>query len=426
VITHSGGREPGQESRAALYFVIAVATMSAVYNALLAIINAHVVSMNFALVAGTELSILLACLLFVLKRGIFADDTSILLFLGFALVFLVHTSLASGSPYIDYFRNILIIACFAMVGSWASARTVKAAFYVTSALVTVFLVIEVFSLELYAWILKPGLYFENTRGLKQASYNDTGLFANALGFKGRLSFGIIGHRASSLFLEQVSLSNFAGVAMMYLLYFWGQMGRLPRTLIAAMIPAILLTTASRTMLIFSGVCFLGFFLFPRIPKAWSLLVMPLILLAGLMLLTFNPEASGDNIAGRVVLTMRHLMETDIYSMLGFNAKVAIEFADSGYVYIIYASTLLGLPLFWLFVTFYPSGITAPQRRLVHALAVFLFLNLMIGATPVFTAKIAGLLWLLVGHAKFAHLGGRTAPVTDAIPAPLADREVYRT
>lgn len=426
MIIRSEDREPRPEGRASLRFVVAVATLSAVYNALLAIINAHVVALNFTIVAGAELSILLACLLFVLKRGIFLDDTSILLFLGFAFVFLIHTSLAAGSPYVDYFRNILIIACFAMVGSWASARAVKAAFYVTSALVTLFLVIEVFNLDLYAWILKPGLYFENTRGLKQASYNDTGLFANALGFKGRLSFGVIDHRASSLFLEQVSLSNFAGVAIMYLLYFWGQMGRLARTLIAVMIPAILLTTASRTMLIFSGVCFLGFFLFPRIPKGWSLLVMPLILLAGLMLLTLNPEAQGDNIAGRVVLTMRHLMETDIFSMLGFNAKVAIEFADSGYVYIIYASTILGLPLFWLFVTFYPSGITAPQRRLVHALAIFLFLNLMIGATPVFTAKIAGLLWLLVGHAKFAHLGGRALPAPVAIPSRSGNREAFQT
>lgn len=399
---------------------MAVGVLASVYNAALAIVNAHVVPLNFTIAAVCEFSILLAGLLFVLKKGIYPDDMSILAFLGFAFIFLIHASLAVANPYVDYFRNILIIVCFAMVGSWASAHAVKTAFYVTSALVVLFLVIEVLNLDLYGSILKPALYFENTRGLKQVSYNATDLFANALGFKGRLSFGIIDHRASSLFLEQVSLSNFAGVAIMYLLYFWGQMGRFARLLIALMIPAILLTTASRTMLIFSGVCLAGFFIFPKIPKAWSLLVMPLILFAGLMLITFQPDASGDNISGRVVLTMRHLLDTDIYSMLGFNANIASSFADSGYVYIIYASTVFGLPLFWLFVSLYPSGITAPQRRLVHALAIFLFLNLMIGATPVFTAKIAGLLWLLVGHAKFAHRGGRNRPLE--APAP---RAVYR-
>lgn len=412
------------ESRAAFWTIVAVGVLASVYNAALAIINAHVVPLNFTIAAACEFSILLIGLLFVLKKGIYTDDASILVFLGFAFIFLIHASLAVASPYVDYFRNILIIVCFAMVGSWASAHAVKMAFYVTCALVVVFLVIEVLNLDLYGAILKPALYFENTRGLKQMSYNSTDLFANALGFKGRLSFGIIDHRASSLFLEQVSLSNFAGVAIMYLLYFWGQMGRLARLLIALMIPAILLTTASRTMLIFSGVCLAGFFVFPKVPKTWSLLVMPLILFAGLMLITFQPNASGDNISGRVVLTMRHLLDTDLYSMLGFNAKIASSFADSGYVYIIYASTVFGLPLFWLFVTFYPSGITDPQRRLVHALAIFLFLNLMIGATPIFTAKIAGLLWLLVGHAKFAHRGGRNRPLETPAPRPAFREAVY--
>nr|WP_316655922.1 hypothetical protein [uncultured Gellertiella sp.] len=406
-------------SRSANPFIVTMAVLSVTYNAILAFVNAHGITMNFAIVAASEMGILLGCLLFVLKRGLYREDLSILLFMGIAVVFAVYMSIANGTIYIDYFRNVLIICLFAMAGSWVNERTVVLAFYVSCFFVTLFLACEVFNLDLYAAIFKPGLYFEKTRGLKQATYDSRGLFANALGFKGRLSFGVIDHRASSLFLEQVSLANFSGISMIYCIYFWPRMTIATRFIMAAMIAAILLTTASRTMLIFSGICIFGYFVFPYIPKLWNLLMMPLMLFGGLMLVLLYPDAEGDNIQGRVVLTMHHLFSTDVFAMLGFSSRLAMQFADSGYVYIIYASTLPGLFVFWAFVTLYPAGDTAIERRLGHAVAIFLALNLMIGATPVFTSKIAGLLWLLVGHARFSQRGGRvayTGPVAAALPS----------
>lgn len=401
-------------SKVANPFIVAIAVLSVTYNAILAYANAHVAPMGFAIVAAVEMGLLLMCLLYTLRKGLYSEDLSILSFLFIAVVFAAYMSVANSTVYIDFFRNVLIICCFAMVGSWVNERTVLVAFYVSCVIVSIFLLCEVLSLDLYAFIFKPGLYFENTRGIKQPTYSSSGLFANALGFKGRLTFGIIDHRASSIFLEQVSLSNFAGVAMIYCIYFWQRLKVLTRLLLVVMIAFILLTTASRTMLIFSGVCVFGYVLFPLIPKLWNLLMMPLMLFGGLLLVILDPDAQGDNIQGRVVLTMRHLFETDVYAMLGFAARQAAGFADSGYVYIIYASTLPGLVVYWLFVTLYPAGETAQQRRLGHALAIFLSLNLMIGATPVFSAKIAGLLWLLIGYARFATKGGRIAS-TASVP-----------
>lgn len=398
-------------------YVIAVAASSVVYNSMLAIINAHVMPLSFSHVAAAEILILLAGLFFILGKGMSRDDIGISCFMAFTLVIAFYMSAINRIVFVDYLRNILIVFCFATLGSWANRRTVKAAFMVSLAVVMSVLLCEIFSLPLYADIFEPGYYFETTRGLKPPEWDTTGLFGNALGFEGRLSFGLIGHRASSLFLEQVSLSNFAGVMMMYTLYFWDELRRGMRFLLIACIALILLTTASRTMLTFSAICFVGYFVFPLLPKLLSLLTMPLILFAGTMVYLFKPDARGDNLSGRIVLTMRHISEMDIYGFLGFYADKAALFADSGYVYIVYAGTIFGMLGFWLFVSLYPAGRTPAQRRLAQALPIFMFFNLMIGATPVFTAKIAGLMWLLLGHARHQtvpRVGSQSVSVGSAV------------
>ena len=398
-------------------YVITVAVAAVLYNGVLAIINAHVTPLAFSHVALTEILILLFGLVFILRKGLGENDLGALFFLVFTIAMAVYMSAINRVVFVDYLRNILIVFCFATLGTWANRKTVEAAFMVSLAVVILVLFCEIFALKLYAAIFEPGYYFLTTRGLQPPQWDTTGLFGNALGFEGRLSFGLIGHRASSLFLEQVSLSNFAGVMMMYTLYFWDEMKRRARVLIVACIALILLTTASRTMLTFSAICFVGYFVFPRLPKLVSLLTMPMILLAGTLMYVLNPDARGDNLSGRIVLTMRHISNMDIYGFLGFYADAAASFADSGYVYIVYAGTVFGMLAFWLFISLYPAGKTPAQRRLAQALPIFMFFNLMIGATPVFTAKIAGLLWLLLGHARHQispRLEAERLPVASAV------------
>ncbi len=89
---------------------------------------------------------------------------------------------------------------------------------------------------------------------------------------------------------------------------------------------------------------------------------------------------------------------DLYGFLGFYADKAALFADSGYVTSSMPVRFSGCCLLAVCIALSRRRYTA-QRRLAQALPIFMFFNLMIGATPVFTAKIAGLLWLLVGHAR---------------------------
>jgi hypothetical protein len=337
---------------------------------------------------------------YLLKRGIFEDDLPTLFFMLFTLFVSVYISVLNKMAFVDHFRNVLIIFCFAGLGSWCNERTLKLVFRIAALVVFVFLLFEIVDVKLYVSLVHPSDYFANTRGLKPYSFNTTGLFQNALGFPGRFSFGIIDHRSSSIFLEQVSLANFCGVMAIYLASMWNRLGRGDRTLLIATAVLILTTNDTRTMLIFSLACIGGYFVFPLIPKFWNLALMPLIVAAGFLVFSVNPNATGDNFTGRINLTMHKLMEVDSLAPLCLSADRHAEFGDSGYVYLIYGATVFGVIAFWLFVCLYPAGHTPAQRRAAHSLSLFIFLNMMIGGTAIFSMKISGLLWLLIGHMRF--------------------------
>ncbi|MCV0426937.1 MAG: hypothetical protein K5905_15860 [Roseibium sp.] len=379
--------------------IVIVVLAATVYNAVLAVLNAHVSGLGFTAVAATEMLILLAALVLILNNGLFEKDIVPFSLLIVTLVFAVYVSVISRGAVIDYLRNILIIFCFVTLGTLITLRGIRFIFLTACGLVFVCLLLEIYSVDMYGDLFFPGLYFENTRGLERKEYFDTKLFHNALGFEGRFTFGLIGHRSSSLFLEQVSLANFAGVMMIALLTLWKRFSSFQRVFCIVTISLILLTNDSRTMLIFGAICFLGYFAFPYFPKVINLLYLPVILFAGFLVYIIKPDASGDNIPGRVVLTMNHLLDLDLTDILGFAARSAGAFADSGYVYVIVIGTVFSLVLLWLFVSLYPACDTPEQRRFSHAFSIFMFMNMMIGGTAVFSIKIAGLLWLLTGFMK---------------------------
>jgi putative polymerase len=249
-------------------------------------------------------------------------------------------------------------------------------------------------------LFHPAEYFQNTRGVPPATYSDVGLFRGALGFEGRFSFGLIDHRSSSIFLEQVSLANCCGVLVIYLISFASRLGLFDKVTLLATIVLILTTNDTRTMLIFSIISFGGYLIYPYVPKIIDLLMMPLIVLVGFIINAEKPTITGDNFVGRINVTVKAMLGMDLPAFIGLSVDQVQVFVDSGYVFIIYGGTIFGLILFWLFVAFYPAGETANQKRLSHALSLFMFLNLMIGSTAIFSMKTAGLVWLLVGYMKF--------------------------
>ncbi|CTQ54714.1 hypothetical protein LP7551_03249 [Roseibium album] len=394
--------------------IVFVALAATFYNAVLAVINAHVVDLGFSAVAASEMAVLAFALMLILGKGLYEQDLVPFGYLVATLILAIYVSAINGHVVLDYFRNILIIFCFVTLGTWTNHKTIKYIFLLASGLVFGVLCVEIFFTDFYADFFYPAMYFFNTRGVELFEVVDSKLFRNALGFEGRFSFGLINHRSSSLFLEQVSLANFCGVMMVYLVTLWGRFSAFQKWFCLFTIILILVTNDTRTMLLFGMVSIVGYFVFPYLPRVFCLLYLPIFLFLGFLIYLIKPNAVGDNIPGRVVLTMEMFTEMDLLAQLGFAADLAADLGDSGYIYVIVIGTVFSFLLIWLFVSCYPAYETAEQRRFAHALCIFIFMNMMIGGTAIFSIKIASLLWLLAGHMKFAErdrasLGKRPYP-----------------
>ncbi|WP_210205864.1 hypothetical protein [Hoeflea marina] len=383
--------------------IMALLLPSVLYNCVLAVINNMVMPLGFAHIALAEMLILVLCMIYLLTKGIFRQHLPVLAFLGFNVMVAGYMMVVNAALFIEYLRSIMIISIFTMIGTWANRATVVAIFRIACIAVLAVLLVEIFRTTIYENVFNPASYFENTRGLRQISFDGSKLFQNAQKIPGRFSFGLADHRTSSIFLEQVSLANFSGVLIIYLMAMYTRIARSDRILLMVTIAAIITTNDSRTMLIFSGVCFLGYFIFPSLSTKLTALIMPGILAAGLLVYLVFPSASGDTINGRIVLTINKLAEIDFNALMGLNVAVIGELADSGYAYVVNAGTAFGLLALWLFVSFLPAGRTAAQRRAAYSLSIFFFMNMMIGGNAVFSIKIAALLWLLVGYMKVSEL-----------------------
>lgn len=382
------------------YSILAVSVLGVTYNAILAFINHNIMPLTPTAVVMSEILILAYSFGYILKKGIFEEDIIPLGYLLATIVLTVYVMVINKAGYIDHLRNVLIIFAFTVLGRWSNERTLRLAFKICCITVLAVLVCEIISTPAYVALVHPAEYFQNTRGVPPATYSDAGLFRGALGFEGRFSFGLIDHRSSSIFLEQVSLANFCGVMVIYLVSFANRITLFDRLIFVTTIVLILVTNDTRTMLIFAIVSAAGYVIYPFIPKILNFLMMPGIVMVGFIIHAFKPNAHDDDFVGRISGTIRNIIAMDLPATMGLELDKATTFVDSGYVYITYGATVFGLILFWLFVSFYPAGQTPNQKRLCHSLSLFMFLNLMIGSTAIFSMKTAGLGWLLVGFLKF--------------------------
>lgn len=379
--------------------IVCVVIASIAYNAFLAFINAQITPITPTYVMAAEGLLLAAAAGLVALTGL-GDDDLPSLSIGLA-VFLIATvvSMVNGAVFPDAVRHVAIIALFSLLGLRAKFRTVLWAAGIASLLVLATLAVEAFALKTYVDWFQPARYFEATRGLKDPSYNDSGLFANALSFENRFSFGVLGHRASALFLEQVSLANYGAVLLVMLVAFWSRMPPAARLLQVATVAAILLTTDSRIGLILAFAALGGYFLFPRLPAYANIAIAPGLLVLAFVIMA-GPEARlEDDVVGRLTLTMRTMGDLDLPALLGLHALEASEFADSGYTYVLYSSTIIGLLLLWAFVSLFIPQAHEGQKRCAYMLGLFFGSSLLVAGTSVFTIKVAALLWLIAGVAR---------------------------
>jgi len=384
--------------------IVALTFLGLAYNAILAFINAHIFAVNVSMVVVFEISVLGAGLLVWWKRGIKTTDRNVLYFVASFLVISLVIGMLNQRVYLDAFRNILIVGVYIGLGKSANVATIKAAFLACTLLVLGVLILELSDVSSYAAFLKPANYYINTRGFKELSYDDSGIFKNALGFEGRFSYGIFtGPRTSSIFLEQVSLANYAAALCILLLSLWPQIGLKVKLLHILTILLVVLSNNTRTTSILLVLSVFGYYLYPRIPRYSNVLLAPIIIALGIFIYTLYPYARGDDFIGRTSFTGYVLTHMGMPEYFGTSIDNLKMLADNGYPYLIYSSTIFGMVLFWLFVSLVIPQITPAQKRCANSLALYMFINLLVSGTATFSIKVGAPLWLLVGFMATAHI-----------------------
>ena len=369
------------------------------YNGLLALLNAHVMSVGRNDVVLAEMLLLSAAAFVVAISGPRLGDGAPVAFFAFFLVDMLVVSMLNNDVFADMGRDAAIIAVFVMVGARVDAAHVNRCFTIAAVIVAAVLLLEMISTPAYAAWFAPGDYFAKTRGISKEKFDELGLFANALGFDSRFAIvTIMDHRACSIFLEQVSLANFAIVLAIFLACNWTEISLPKRASFVALVGLILVTTNSRLAL---GLIILTPFaclMTLRWNRYLTLLVMPVTLLLS-ALVSMGSSNYSDTLEGRLNKTIQALANLDWGAISGLKAFRAPGFADSGYAYVIYASTILGMIVLWLFVALAASQDRPKLLRCNLLLNIYIFCSLTVSGNSVFSIKTAALLWLLVGNLR---------------------------
>jgi len=373
------------------------------YNAVLAIVNAHIAKIDQALVMLTEGLILVvaAAYLVIRLRALKGDFVFIGVSLLFYTLLFVWVSATNESLFVKALRDIVIILIFYLLGTQCSAAQLTRAFRLITLVTVGVLLVEGLAVDLYAAIFQPALYYANTRGIEKFAFDSIGLFHNAFVFEGRFSYGLFeNRRLSSIFLEQVSLANFAMVLSIFAITFWQTLKRLDKVYFIGAIALAILSTSSRLGTVFCLVMLFGYALFPWLPRYSFRLVMPLLLL-GSFLYFYDPYApiklTSDDFHGRVGHTVSMLAAMDSIDLLAGNTSQTDQAADSGYAYLVYSQTIFGLIYFWYFLaTIFPTQ-TDMEKRFAQGATLYIVCNLLIGGTGIFTTKVSAPLWLIAGY-----------------------------
>jgi len=181
------------------------------YQMLLCLLHTHVMSIRTAMVGGAEFVLYLGCLL-ILARRLKLEFVAILAMIAAYLLFL---ALLRGSLDFKGFRDVLIVVLFYWVGkTMGDVKMADRLLKILICIVLAFGFFEMFFLDLYSRVFNVFSYYVSQGGLSGTNWaKDSTLALNSIrpdGIGRTILPSILGnHRVSSIFLEPVSLGNFA-------------------------------------------------------------------------------------------------------------------------------------------------------------------------------------------------------------------------
>ena len=321
----------------------------------------------------------------------------------FVLILLLHLVLALANEAFSpkFIRGAIDIPVFVALGMVYARGNIVRLFFFIQCVVFFVLLVEVLFVDVYSWAFDIIKYYVNTRGYTDQDFWDqsSALFISASRPDERFLFSFLNiHRASSIFLEPVSLGNYSIVATVFTLAFWRDMSRWVRIFFVATTLIILVGSDGRLAAVTCLVLVLGCFIFPLLPRYSNVLYLPaMLLLSGIIVAWFGLQDSGDDFSGRLVTSIDLLTSLDIKTLLGLDPeKLRLGAADSGISYFIITQSVFGLAAIWLFVCLVPRYHDRRSTIFVHCICIYIAFNLLVSYSLV-SIKTAALMWFMYGY-----------------------------
>lgn len=374
---------------------IAIVVGAVIYQVVLCLINTHLFPASRALVGLAEAMLMLACLPLLLPRLL----PGVLILVALTGATLCLLALFKGGLDIKSFRDVLIPMWFFWLGrNVGDIRLADRTLKIAIAVVVVVGFYELFALDSFTSMLDIFGYYVNIGSLepiteyeRESRLQMNGIRPEDMG-RTLLPWLLDNHRVSSVFLEPVSLGNFATLVVAWGLSKDSSEKSLMWQFCAAGVVMMVLADSrfallSVALLVVVRLLFRGWMLY--LPA-----IMPFCIMAGLVALgLFGSVGYSDTFVGRLVSSAWGLLSFDTRMLLG--ADSGAWFPDQGYAYVLSTFGVVLALGFWLVIWL----MRVPDERAARFrcfASVYISLILTVSGTSLFAMKTSALLWFLFG------------------------------
>jgi putative polymerase len=373
--------------------VLLVAAVS--YNWPLAFLNAHGVPVGRNTLIAVEAALMAFGLSLALTRWR-TEMTRWLLMIGcFFLLSMLLSQLRQGFDP-KSFRDTLMFAVFVMVGMLLPMPNLRRTLVAIQALILIVMLVEVTFPDQYGAFVDPRSYFINSRGFTEEQLSgDSDIFGAVHGEERYILPQLGWNRASSIFLEPLSLGNYVSFATLALLLFWRDWRWGTRLFMAVSTILILIGSDGRFAAGSAIILLLLAPLLRRLPPVLSIFYLPLgVLTARVVSLALDWNPLNDDFPGRIARGMKRLFLLDWHDVGGFSVPTP-ALADSGIAYLVMAQSLVGVVMLQLFLYVQPELKRPEQRLVLHGTALTFALSILVSISML-SIKTAAFYWLLMG------------------------------
>lgn len=375
--------------------VVGIILASVCYQAFLCLFNTQFHFVSRAIVGASEGLIFVACLPIMARRLL--PGVIILLLLTAAL--LAIASLFSGQLNIKAFRDLLIPLCFFWVGCNIGRPELAERGLMIAILVVLgfgffeLLFVDQFTrfFDIFGYYVSTGNLAPITDYVRESRLQMNGIRPEGIGRT--LLPGLLGsHRVSSVFLEPISLGNFATMCAAWGFSKDAKQIRQMAFFVGAGVVMMVLADSRFALMAVSAMLIVRVILKGQNVNLAVLAPFAAIIL--LLLLGFDTTGRGsDSFHGRLAFSGYTLMQFDIPMLFGISESE--NFADQGYAYVISSFGIPACLLLWfsLWLLKVPDDQGLRFRAFV---AVYFSLILCISGNSAFAFKTAAVVWLLLG------------------------------